>query len=469
MGTEKYRTEIDAFGEVKIPEKALWGIQTQRSLQNFEIGKEQQPLELIHALALIKKAAAKVNIQGDLIDKDIGESIILAADEILMGKLDENFPLVVWQTGSGTQTNMNLNEVLARRASQLLSVSNQKREPIHPNDHCNLGQSSNDTYPTAMHIAALIKLRDDFIPAASSLHKTMRIKAHEFSDVVKIGRTHSMDATPMTLGQEFDTFAEQISKNLERVNAASRYLLEVPQGGTAVGTGLNTPEGWDQKIVSEIANLSGLELSPAKSKFEHMSSHDALVALAGQLKLFAVSLLKVCNDLRTLSSGPRCGLGELQMPMNEQGSSIMPGKVNPTQIEALTQVCLQVVGNEATISLAGSQGHLQLNVYKPVIIYNLLQSISLLSEAICSFDTKCLRGIKPNLENIQEHLDRSLMLVTALVPKIGYDKAAEIAKQAFENGTTLKEETLKTGLVSNDEFEDLMDPKNMIGSLQKSD
>ena len=469
MGTEKYRTEIDAFGEVKIPEKALWGIQTQRSLQNFEIGKERQPLELIYALALVKKAAAKVNIQGDLIDKDIGESIILAADEILMGKLDENFPLVVWQTGSGTQTNMNLNEVLARRASQLLSVSNQKREQIHPNDHCNLGQSSNDTYPTAMHIAALGKLRDDFIPAASSLHKTMRTKAHEFSDVVKIGRTHSMDATPMTLGQEFDTFAEQISKNLERVNAASRFLLEVPQGGTAVGTGLNTPEGWDQKIVSEIAKLSGLELSPAKSKFEHMSSHDALVALAGQLKLFAVSLLKVCNDLRTLSSGPRCGLGELQMPMNEQGSSIMPGKVNPTQIEALTQVCLQVVGNEATISLAGSQGHLQLNVYKPVIIYNLLQSISLLSEAICSFDTKCLRGIKPNLENIQEHLDRSLMLVTALVPKIGYDKAAEIAKQAFENGTTLKEETLKTGLVSNDEFEDLMDPKNMIGSLQKSD
>jgi len=469
MGTEKYRTEVDAFGEMKIPEKALWGIQTQRSLQNFEIGKERQPLELIYALALVKKAAAKVNIQGDLIDKDIGESIILAADEILMGKLDENFPLVVWQTGSGTQTNMNLNEVLARRASQLLSVSNRKREPIHPNDHCNLGQSSNDTYPTAMHIAVLINLRDDFIPAASSLHKTMRTKAHEFSDVVKIGRTHSMDATPMTLGQEFDTFAEQISKNLERVNAASRYLLEVPQGGTAVGTGLNTPEGWDQKIVSEIANLSGLELSPAKSKFEHMSSHDALVALAGQLKLFAVSLLKVCNDLRTLSSGPRCGLGELQMPMNEQGSSIMPGKVNPTQIEALTQVCLQVVGNEATISLAGSQGHLQLNVYKPVIIYNLLQSISLLSEAICSFDTKCLRGIKPNLENIQEHLDRSLMLVTALVPKIGYDKAAEIAKQAFENGTTLKEETLKTGLVSNDEFEDLMDPKNMIGSLQKSD
>jgi len=469
MGTEKYRTEIDAFGEVKIPEKALWGIQTQRSLENFEIGKERQPLELIHALAVIKKAAAKVNIQSDLIDKDIGESIILAADEILMGKLDENFPLVVWQTGSGTQTNMNLNEVLARRASELLSVSNQKREPIHPNDHCNLGQSSNDTYPTAMHIAALGKLRDDFIPAASSLHATMRTKAHEFSDVVKIGRTHGMDATPMTLGQEFDTFAEQIKKNVERVNTISQSLLEVPQGGTAVGTGLNTPEGWDQKIVSEIAKLSGLELSPAKSKFEHMSSHDALVALAGQLKLFAVSLLKICNDLRTLSSGPRCGLGELQMPMNEQGSSIMPGKVNPTQIEALTQVCLQVVGNEATISLAGSQGHLQLNVYKPVIIYNLLQSISLLSEAICSFDTKCLRGIKPNLENIQEHLDRSLMLVTALVPKIGYDKAAEIAKQAFENGTTLKEETLKTGLVSNVEFEDLMDPKNMIGSLQKSD
>ena len=469
MGTEKYRTEIDAFGEVKIPEKALWGIQTQRSLQNFEIGKERQPLELIYALALIKKAAAKVNIQGDLIDKDIGESIILAADEILMGKLDEHFPLVVWQTGSGTQTNMNLNEVLARRASELLSVSNQKRELIHPNDHCNLGQSSNDTYPTAMHIAALEKLRDDFIPAASSLHETMRTKAHEFSDVVKIGRTHGMDATPMTLGQEFDTFAEQIKKNVERVNAVSQSLLEVPQGGTAVGTGLNTPEGWDQKIVSEIAKLSGLELSPAKSKFEHMSSHDALVALAGQLKLFALSLLKICNDLRTLSSGPRCGLGELQMPMNEQGSSIMPGKVNPTQIEALTQVCLQVVGNEATISLAGSQGHLQLNVYKPVIIYNLLQSISLLSEAICSFDTKCLRGIKPNSENIQEHLDRSLMLVTALVPKIGYDKAAEIAKQAFENGTTLKEETLKTGLVSNDEFEDLMDPKKMIGSLQKSD
>ena len=469
MGTEKYRTEIDAFGKVKIPEKALWGIQTQRSLQNFEIGKERQPMELIYALALIKKAAAKVNIQGDLIDKDIGESIILAADEILMGKLDENFPLVVWQTGSGTQTNMNLNEVLARRASELLSVSKQKRELIHPNDHCNLGQSSNDTYPTAMHIAALKKLRDDFIPAASSLHETMCTKAHEFGYVVKIGRTHGMDATPMTLGQEFHTFSSQIKKNLERVIAASQSLLEVPQGGTAVGTGLNTPEGWDQKIVSEIAELSGLELSPAKSKSEHMSSHDALVALAGQLKLFAVSLLKICNDLRTLSSGPRCGLGELQIPMNEQGSSIMPGKVNPTQIEALTQVCLQVVGNEAAISFAGSQGHLQLNVYKPLIIYNLLQSISLLGEAICSFDTKCLRGIRPNPENIQEHLNRSLMLVTALVPKIGYDKAAEIAKEAFENGTTLKEETLKTGLVTNDEFMDLMDPKNMIGSLKKLD
>ena len=469
MDTEKYRTEIDAFGEVKIPEEALWGIQTQRSLQNFKIGKERQPLEVIHALALIKKAAAKVNVQGDLIDKDIGKSIILAADEILMGKLDENFPLVVWQTGSGTQTNMNLNEVLARRASELLAVTNQKRELIHPNDHCNLGQSSNDTYPTAMHIAALTKLRNDFNPAATSLHETMCTKAHEFSDVFKIGRTHGMDATPMTLGQEFHTFAEQIKKNLERVISASQSLLEVPQGGTAVGTGLNTPEGWDQKIVSEIAKLSGLELSPAKSKFEHMSSHDALVALAGQLKLFAISLLKMCNDLRTLSSGPRCGLGELQMPMNEQGSSIMPGKVNPTQIEALTQVCLQVVGNETTIALAGSQGHLQLNVYKPVIIYNLLQSISLLSEAICSFETKCLCGIRPNPENIQEHLDRSLMLVTALVPKIGYDKAAEIAKQAFENGTTLKEETLKTGLVSNDEFKVLMDPKNMIGSFQKLD
>lgn len=462
MKTEKYRTEVDSFGEVKIPEKALWGIQTQRSLQNFEIGKERQPLEVIHALAIVKKAAAKVNIQEGRIDTDIGNSIIQAADEILTGRLDENFPLVVWQTGSGTQTNMNLNEVLARRGSELLSFSNQIRKTIHPNDHCNLGQSSNDTYPTAMHIAAFTTLRDNFIPAVSSLLETICIKSNEFSDLVKIGRTHSMDATPMTLGQEFHTFGEQIKNNLQRVISASQSLLELPQGGTAVGTGLNTPKGWDQKIVSEIAKLTGIDFRPAKSKFEHMSSHDALVALAGQLKLCAISLFKICNDLRTLSSGPRCGLGELQLPSNEQGSSVMPGKVNPTQIEALTQVCLQVVGNEATISLAGSQGHLQLNVYKPLIIYNLLQSISLLSEAIRSFDTKCLQGIKPNPETIQEHLDRSLMLVTALVPKIGYDKAAEIAKQAFKNGTTLKEEALKTGLVSGAEFTVLMDPKSMV-------
>ena len=469
METKKYRTEVDSFGEVKIPEKALWGIQTQRSLQNFEIGKERQPLEMIHALAIVKKAAAKINIQDGRIDTDIGKSIIQAADEILTGKLDENFPLVVWQTGSGTQTNMNLNEVLARRGSELLSSSDKKSKTIHPNDHCNLGQSSNDTYPTAMHIAAFIKLRDIFIPAVNSLLNTMLSKSSEFSDIVKIGRTHSMDATPMTLGQEFHTFGEQIKNNLQRVISASQSLLELPQGGTAVGTGLNTPEGWDQKIVSELASLTGIDFRPAKSKFEHMSSHDALVALAGQLKLFAISLFKICNDLRTLSSGPRCGLGELHLPMNEQGSSIMPGKVNPTQIEALTQVCLQVVGNEATISLAGSQGHLQLNVYKPVIIFNLLQSISLLSDAICSFDTKCLQGIKPNPETIQQHLDRSLMLITALVPKIGYDKAAEIAKQAFNNGTTLKEEALKTGLVSSAEFTVLMDPKKMVGSLQKLD
>ncbi len=462
MKTEKYRMEVDSFGEVKIPEKALWGIQTQRSLQNFEIGKERQPLEVIHALAIVKKAAAKVNIQEGRIDTDIGNSIIQAADEILTGRLDENFPLVVWQTGSGTQTNMNLNEVLARRGSELLSFSNQIRKIIHPNDHCNLGQSSNDTYPTAMHIAAFTTLRDSFIPAVSSLLETICIKSNEFSDLVKIGRTHSMDATPMTLGQEFHTFGEQIKNNLQRVITASQSLLELPQGGTAVGTGLNTPKGWDQKIVSEIAKLTGIDFRPAKSKFEHMSSHDALVALAGQLKLCAISLFKICNDLRTLSSGPRCGLGELQLPSNEQGSSVMPGKVNPTQIEALTQVCLQVVGNEATISLAGSQGHLQLNVYKPLIIYNLLQSISLLSDAIRSFDTKCLQGIKPNPETIQEHLDRSLMLVTALVPKIGYDKAAEIAKQAFKNGTTLKEEALKTGLVSGAEFTVLMDPKSMV-------
>ena len=467
MTESSFRTETDSFGTMRIPGSAYWGIQTQRSVENFKIGTEKQPLELIRALALIKKAAAIVNVENKQLDKEIGEGIAAAADEILAGDLNNNFPLVVWQTGSGTQTNMNLNEVIARRGTELQNLLKSNEITIHPNDHCNLGQSSNDTFPSAIHIAVFHELRTKFFPAAESLIKTMRAKGEEFSDVIKIGRTHFMDATPLSVGQEFGTFGEQIHKNFLRVQHAAKALLELPQGGTAVGNGLNTKAGWDQQIVKKISSFTGYDFIAAKNKAEHMASHDALVDVSGQLRLFANSLLKVINDLRLLGSGPRCGFGELILPQNEQGSSIMPGKVNPTQIEALSQVCVQITGNDAAISFAGSQGHLQLNVYKPMIAYNLLQSIKLISQAMPSFEERCLCKIEVNREKIDHYLNRSLMLVTALVPMIGYDKAAEVAKSAYEFNTSLKEETLKRGLMTAEQYDTLVNPKKMLGPISQ--
>ena len=457
----KYRVVQDSFGEEKIPASAYWGIQTQRSLRNFSIGEERQPVEIIHALAAIKKAAAIVNKRHKSISDPICIAICEAAEAIMSGKMDQHFPLSVWQTGSGTQTNMNVNEVLSNYGAYLYREKHQKEIVIHPNDHCNFGQSSNDTYPTAMHVATIIAVRNNLVPALLTLIETFDQKAQEFQGIVKIGRTHHMDATPIKLSDEFETFREMIQENTRRVQVATDDLLFIPQGGTAVGNGVNTVPGWDAQIVAKISEIIGEDFRVPKNKSQHMASHDALVNFAATLKVFSVSLIKIANDLRFLASGPRCGLGELNLPQNEQGSSIMPGKVNPTQIEALTQVCAQVIGNETTIAFAGSQGTLQLNVYKPVIIHNILQSTRLLSDSINSFCSNCLVGIQPNRENINNHVRRSLMLVTALAPKIGYDNAALIAKRAFENNTSLRDEAITSGLIQPEEFDELIDPSRM--------
>ena len=456
------RKETDSFGSISVPKDKYWGAQTQRSLENFRIGNELMPEAIIRALGIIKLAAAKVNKSQGLIEADIADAIIQASEEVISGKLNEHFPLVVWQTGSGTQTNMNANEVISNRAIEILKGKIGTKDPVHPNDHCNCSQSSNDTFPTAMHIASVIETKENLMPNLLDLSKSLEDKSKKFAKITKIGRTHLQDATPITLGQEFSGYFVQIEKNISRINNALEDLYFLAQGGTAVGTGLNTKEGFDEEFAIECASLTGEPFQTADNKFEALATHDALVGYSGSLNTLASSLFKIASDIRLLGSGPRSGLGEIQLPENEPGSSIMPGKVNPTQCEAMTMICLQVMGNHTTISMAGSQGHLELNVFKPLIAYNILQSIKILSDGIKSFEKNCVKGIQPNEKRIKEHIDNSLMLVTALTPNIGYDKASEIAKKAHKNGTTLREEALKSGCISEEEFDKIIDPDKMV-------
>jgi fumarate hydratase class II len=459
----KLRRESDTMGTLEVPADKYWGAQTQRSLQNFRIGGERMPAPLIRAFAILKKAAALANMRLGVLDEKLGKAIVVAADEVIDGKLADNFPLVVWQTGSGTQTNMNVNEVLANRAIELLGGTLGSKKPVHPNDHVNLSQSSNDSFPTAMHIAAVEELHHRLLPALRKLHVALLEKAKAFDAIIKIGRTHLQDATPLTLGQEFGAYARQIELGIERVKAALPRLHALAQGGTAVGTGLNAPKGFDAAFGEEATKITGIQFAPAPNKFEALASHDALVECSGALNVLAVSLNKIANDIRLLGSGPRSGLGELHLPENEPGSSIMPGKVNPTQAEAMTMVCAQVIGNHVTVTVAGAQGHLELNVFKPVIIYNLLQSIRLLADAAESFAENCIVGIEANRDRIAELLDQSLMLVTALNPHIGYDKAAAVAKKALKDGTTLKAAAVALGYLTPEEFDRWVRPEEMLG------
>jgi fumarate hydratase class II len=458
----KTRTESDAFGPLQIPADKLWGAQTERSLHNFRIGTERIPIEIIRALGLIKRAAAEVNRDLGSLDRRRAGAIATVAQEIFDGKLDEHFPLLVWQTGSGTQTNMNVNEVIANRANVALGGELGAKTPIHPNDHVNMSQSSNDSIPTAMHIAAAIEIKRHLLPALAGLQAALGRKAKEFAGIVKIGRTHTMDATPLTLGQEFSGYAAQVKSAIARIRLAQGELFPLAQGGTAVGTGLNSKPQFAKAFASRVARLSKLPFVTAPNKFESMAGHDAYVFVHGALNAAATALFKIANDIRLLGSGPRSGLGELILPSNELGSSIMPGKTNPTQSEALTMVCCQVFGNHTTITVAGSQGHFELNVYKPVLAYCMLQSIRLLGGAAKSFTDNCVVGIRANEPRIAELMQRSLMLVTALAPRIGYDKAAQVAKAAHANGTTLREEALRLGFVSGEEFDRLVRPEKMI-------
>ena len=459
----EYRIEKDSIGEIKVPADRLWGAQTQRSLQNFEIGTEKMPTEIIRAFGLLKKAVAMVNHTLGKLDAERKDAIVAACDEILIGKHDDEFPLVVWQTGSGTQSNMNLNEVIAHRARQLVNV------PIHPNDHVNMSQSSNDTFPTAMHIAAVIAVEEQLIPAVQSLRSTLQSKVEEFKDIIKIGRTHLQDATPLTLGQEFSGYVAMLDTNLTQIQAALEHVRGLALGGTAVGTGLNAPIGLGERVAEILSALTGKTFVSMPNKFQGLTSHDALVGLSGGMKALAANLMKIANDVRWLASGPRCGLGELTIPANEPGSSIMPGKVNPTQAEALTMVACQVFGNDATIAFAASQGNFELNVFKPVIIYNILQSIRLLADGMNSFNKNCAVGIEPNPEVIERNINNSLMLVTSLTPLIGYDKAAEIAKTAHKDGTTLKEQAIKSGYVTAEQFDEYVKPEKMVGPQNRSE
>lgn len=459
----EYRIETDTMGEMKVPADKYYGCQTARSLENFKIGDETMPRELIRAFGILKKAAALVNYELGLLEPDLRSAICQAADEVVDGKLDEHFPLVVWQTGSGTQTNMNVNEVIANRAIEILGGQRGSKNPVHPNDHVNMSQSSNDAFPTAMHIASAEQVQHHLLPALETLRDTFQQKAEAFGDIVKIGRTHLMDATPLTLGQEFSGYTQQLTNGIGRITMALAGLLELALGGTAVGTGLNTRKGYDVKVAAKIAELASLPFVSAPNKFEALAAHDAVVMMSGALKTVACSLMKIANDIRWLASGPRCGLGELRIPANEPGSSIMPGKVNPTQCEALTMVAAQVIGNDTAINVAGASGNFELNVFKPVLIYNLLQSIRLLGDASRSFNDKCVSGIEPDEARIGALLQESLMLVTALNQKIGYDNAAKIAKTAYENGTTLKEEAVHLGLLSAEEFDEAVDPRKMLG------
>jgi fumarate hydratase class II len=457
------RSESDSFGPIDVPADKLWGAQTQRSFQNFKIGGERMPTPLIRAFGLLKQAAAEANMAAGKLDKKVGKAIAAAAAEVASGQLDDHFPLVVWQTGSGTQTNMNLNEVIANRANEMLGGKRGDKKPVHPNDQVNYGQSSNDSFPTAMHIAAVRQVHDDVLPALDHLAKALEAKSKSFAKVIKIGRTHLQDATPVTLGQEFSGYAAQIRLGIDRVKACLPRLYALAQGGTAVGTGLNTAKGFDKAFADELKTLSGLPFAPAKNKFEALAAHDAMVEVSGAYNVLAASLMKIANDLRLLGSGPRSGIAEINLPENEPGSSIMPGKVNPTQAEAMTMVCAQVMGNNVTVTIAGSNGHLELNVFKPVIIYNVLQSGRLIADACRSFTDNCVAGITVNLPRIKQLLDQSLMLVTALNTHIGYDNAAKVAKKAHKEGKSLKQAALELDLLTSEQFDQWVKPADMLG------
>jgi fumarate hydratase class II len=457
------RTETDSFGPIDVPSDKYWGAQTQRSIKNFPIGWEKQPIAIVRSLGIIKKACAQANIEMGNLDKRLGEAIVDSATEVIEGKFDDNFPLVVWQTGSGTQSNMNANEVIANRAIEILGGTIGSKDPVHPNDHCNMGQSSNDTFPTAMHVATAITANDLLLPSLKKLHTALTKKMKEFGEIIKIGRTHTQDATPLKLSQEFSGYCHQVDMAIQRVELSLSGIYELAQGGTAVGTGLNTKQGWDKSVAKNISKITDLPFITAPNKFEALAAHDALVEFSGTLKTVAVSLFKIANDIRLLGSGPRCGLGELMLPENEPGSSIMPGKVNPTQCEAITQVCAQVMGNDAAVGIAGSQGHFELNVYKPMIAYNVLQSAQLIGDACNAFTDNLVEGLKADETRIDKLMRESLMLVTALAPKIGYDNATKVAKEAHKNGTTLKEEAIKLGFVDEETFEKIVRPEKMVG------
>ncbi|GJL85383.1 MAG: fumarate hydratase class II 1 [Micavibrio sp.] len=461
MTSNSTRTESDSIGDIEVPGDKYWGAQTQRSLQNFKIGTETMPTPLVRALGIQKKAAALTNIDLGVLDKKLGAAITQAADEVIDGTLAAEFPLVVWQTGSGTQSNMNANEVIANRAIEILGGTIGSKDPVHPNDHVNMGQSSNDTFPTAMHIAAVEQITHELLPALKYLHAALNTKSEAFADIVKIGRTHLQDATPLTLGQEFSGYAKQIENGMSRVNDSLPWLQELAQGGTAVGTGINSKTGFAEGFAAHVAKITDTSFISAQNKFEALAAHDALVSASGALNTLAVSLMKIANDIRLLGSGPRCGIGEINLPANEPGSSIMPGKVNPTQCEALTMVCAQVMGNHTSVTVAGCQGHFELNVFKPVIIYNVLQSIRLLADGCRSFNDNCIKGIEANTKRIELLLNESLMLVTALNPHIGYDNAAKIAKKAHAEGTSLKEAGIALKLLTEEQFNEWIDPVNM--------
>jgi fumarate hydratase class II len=447
------RKESDAFGEIEVSSSRYWGAQTQRSLENFKIGHQKMPEPVIKSLAIIKKISAHVNYELNILPKNICDAISIAADEVISGSLSDEFPLVVWQTGSGTQSNMNVNEVISNRAIQILGGDMGSKMPVHPNDHVNKSQSSNDAFPTAMHISTVMEIKDKLIPSIKHLKKAIALKADEFSSIVKIGRTHMQDATPITLGQEFSAYVTQMKMGLDRINSAMKHLYILAQGATAVGTGINSPVGFSELFAKKVSEYTGYPFVSAENKFEAIATNDTMVEISGALNVLAVSLMKIANDIRLLGSGPRCGFGELSLPENEPGSSIMPGKVNPTQCEALTMVCAQVIGNHTTVTIAGSQGHLELNVFKPVIIHNVLESIDLLSGAMVSFTDNCIVGVSANVERIDEMLNRSLMLVTALNKYIGYDNAAKIAKNAHKKHITLRESAIELGLVSGEDFD----------------
>lgn len=456
------RIEKDALGEVEVPKNAYYGAQTARSLQFFRIGWEKMPMEIIYSLAIIKKACAQANYELGYLSNDHCEIICKTVDEILQRKFDSEFPLSVWQTGSGTQTNMNVNEVISTRANELLGYPHSTKYPIHPNDHVNMSQSSNDVFPSAMNIAIVMKVKKELIPALEVLKNTLEQKVSEFKDIIKVGRTHLMDAVPMTFAQEFSGYLRQVELGIDRILKALEFLYEIPLGGTAVGTGLNAPPNFDKVAIEHINELTGEQFKPAKNKFEGLASHDGIVMLSGALKTLASSLMKIANDIRLMGSGPRCGLAELILPENEPGSSIMPGKVNPTQCEMMTMVCAQVIGNDVTISIAGASGQLELNTFKPVIAYNILQSIQLLSDACQSFAEHCVKGLQINHQKVKYYLENSLMLVTALSKKIGYDNASKIARNAYLNNTTLREEAIKSGFITPEEFDQIVNPQKLV-------